>query len=150
MWLTWAFGLVVAGLVSVLILVAIALAVAFPNLPEITDLSDYRPKLPLRVMSSEGQLLAEYGEELSGLVGWKVENLVARVDEFYIAASAPLEKFPGPQEWTHLALAWDETRGIRFFINGKLNIRQFCICRIYTCFHGSFTAFHIKNMRFFS
>jgi penicillin-binding protein 1A len=63
MWLMWAFGLVVAGLVSVLILVAIALAVAFPNLPDITDLSDYRPKLPLRVLSADGELLGEFGEE---------------------------------------------------------------------------------------
>ena len=63
MWLTWAFGLVVAGLVSLLILVAIALAVAFPNLPDITDLSDYRPKLPLRVLSADGELLGEFGEE---------------------------------------------------------------------------------------
>ena len=63
MWLTWAFGLVVAGFVSLLILVAIALAVAFPNLPDITDLSDYRPKLPLRVLSADGELLGEFGEE---------------------------------------------------------------------------------------
>ena len=63
MWLTWAFGLVVAGVVSLLILVAIALAVAFPNLPDITDLSDYRPKLPLRVLSADGELLGEFGEE---------------------------------------------------------------------------------------
>src|SRR5579885_3165547 len=34
-----------------------------------------------------------------------------------VRVSVPLEKFPGPKEWTHLALAWDETRGIRFFIN---------------------------------
>ena len=34
--------------------------------------------------------------------------------------SVPLEKFPDPKEWTHLALAWDEKTGIRFFINGRL------------------------------
>jgi penicillin-binding protein 1A len=43
--------------------IAVALAMAYPNLPEITDLSDYRPKLPLRVYSAEGELLAEFGEE---------------------------------------------------------------------------------------
>ena len=63
MWLVRAFGLALAGLASLLILVAIALAVAFPNLPEITDLSDYRPKLPLRVLSADGELLGEFGEE---------------------------------------------------------------------------------------
>jgi hypothetical protein len=28
--------------------------------------------------------------------------------------------FPKPDEWVHLALSWDETRGIRFYVNGKL------------------------------
>ncbi|MFZ9181914.1 MAG: penicillin-binding protein 1A, partial [Hylemonella sp.] len=42
---------------------AIALATAFPNLPDISDLQDYRPKLPLRVFSAEGVLIGEFGEE---------------------------------------------------------------------------------------
>ena len=37
-----------------------------------------------------------------------------------VRVSVPLEKFPDPQTWTHLALAWDETSGIRFYVNGKL------------------------------
>ena len=53
----------VGGAVAVLILVAIALSVAYPNLPEIDSLVDYRPKLPMRVYSSDGVLLGEYGEE---------------------------------------------------------------------------------------
>jgi penicillin-binding protein 1A len=59
----WAGGLALAGLLSVLIVAAIALAVAFPNLPDISDLQDYRPKLPLRVFSAEGDLIGEFGEE---------------------------------------------------------------------------------------
>jgi hypothetical protein len=34
--------------------------------------------------------------------------------------SVTVQPFPKPDEWTHLALAWDETRGIRFYVNGKL------------------------------
>jgi hypothetical protein len=34
--------------------------------------------------------------------------------------SVPLQPFPRPDEWTHLAISWDETRGIRFYINGRL------------------------------
>lgn len=34
------------------------------------------------------------------------------------------DKFPGPGEWTHLALSWDETEGIRFYVNGELVARQ--------------------------
>ncbi len=66
-WLTrstlWLFGLVAAGAVTVMVLIGIALAVAYPNLPEIGGLMDYRPKLPMRVFSSDGVLLGEYGEE---------------------------------------------------------------------------------------
>ncbi len=59
----WLVGLAIAGFAAVLMVVGVALAMAYPNLPEITALSDYRPKLPLRVFSAEGELLAEFGEE---------------------------------------------------------------------------------------
>jgi penicillin-binding protein 1A len=65
--LLWMSGLVVAGVASVLIVVGIALSVAYPNLPDISDLSDYRPKLPLRIFSVEGDLLGEFGEERRNL-----------------------------------------------------------------------------------
>jgi penicillin-binding protein 1A len=65
--LLWLLGLTAAGAISVLILVGVALAVAFPNLPDISDLSDYRPKLPLRIFSAEGDLLGEFGEERRNL-----------------------------------------------------------------------------------
>jgi len=56
-----------AGLASLVMLIAVALAVAYPNLPEIGDLSDYRPKLPLRIFSTEGTLIGEFGEERRNL-----------------------------------------------------------------------------------
>ncbi len=34
--------------------------------------------------------------------------------------SVTVAPFPPPQRWIHLALAWDETRGIRFFVDGRL------------------------------
>ena len=40
---------------------------AYPNLPDVSDLADYRPKLPLRVYSTEGALLGEFGEERRNL-----------------------------------------------------------------------------------
>ncbi|UZG45054.1 penicillin-binding protein 1A [Caldimonas thermodepolymerans] len=61
--LTWAFGLALAGVAAALMVAAIALAVAYPNLPEISGLMDYRPKLPLRVYSADNVLIGEYGEE---------------------------------------------------------------------------------------
>ncbi|MFM6993333.1 MAG: penicillin-binding protein 1A [Rhodoferax sp.] len=56
-------GVGAAGLVSLLIVVAITMALAYPNLPDISDLEDYHPKLPLRVFSAEGDLIGEFGEE---------------------------------------------------------------------------------------
>ncbi len=56
-------GLAVAAALSLLMLVAVALAVAYPNLPEISGLTDYRPKLPMRIYSADDVLLGEFGEE---------------------------------------------------------------------------------------
>jgi len=56
-------GLLLAGLASLLMVIAIAMAMAYPNLPDVSELLDYRPKLPLRVFSAEGTLIGEFGEE---------------------------------------------------------------------------------------
>ena len=61
--LLWCAGLCLAGALSILIFVGIALSVAYPNLPDISDLSDYRPKLPLRIFASDGTMIGEFGEE---------------------------------------------------------------------------------------
>ena len=63
----WTAGIGLAGVLSLAMVIALALAVAFPNLPDISDLSDYRPKLPLRIFSEEGELLGEFGEERRNL-----------------------------------------------------------------------------------
>ncbi|MGF6526464.1 penicillin-binding protein 1A [Variovorax sp. PvP013] len=63
----WSLGLAAAGVLSLLAVLAVALAVAYPNLPDISELADYRPKLPLRVFSSEGILIGEFGEERRNL-----------------------------------------------------------------------------------
>ncbi|HRA13229.1 MAG TPA: penicillin-binding protein 1A [Giesbergeria sp.] len=63
----WMLGLAAAGALSLALVIAVALAMAYPNLPDISDLADYRPKLPLRVYSAEGALLGEFGEERRNL-----------------------------------------------------------------------------------
>jgi penicillin-binding protein 1A len=69
-WLIWLgrtitgfVGVLIAAALGVLVLVALALAVAYPNLPETSSLTDYRPKLPMRVYSSDGVLIGEFGDE---------------------------------------------------------------------------------------
>ncbi len=63
----WAGGLALAGAASLAAIVGVALAVAYPNLPDVSDLSDYRPKLPLRVYSADHVLIGEFGEERRNL-----------------------------------------------------------------------------------
>ena len=59
----WLTGLAVAGALAMAMVVAVALSMAYPNLPDVSELADYRPKLPLRVYSAEGALIGEFGEE---------------------------------------------------------------------------------------
>ncbi|MEN9891440.1 MAG: penicillin-binding protein [Pseudomonadota bacterium] len=61
--LAWLAGLLASAVLAGALLVGIGLAIAYPNLPDIGGLTDYRPKLPLRVWSSDGVLLGEFGEE---------------------------------------------------------------------------------------
>ena len=63
----WGGGLLLAVVTGVVLFVAVALAVAYPNLPDISDLSDYRPKLPLRVYTADGVMIGEFGEERRNL-----------------------------------------------------------------------------------
>ena len=63
----WAGGLVVAGLMSILMVVGVAMVMAYPQLPDISDLADYRPKLQLRVYTADGVLMGEFGEERRNL-----------------------------------------------------------------------------------
>ncbi|PUE24716.1 penicillin-binding protein [Limnohabitans sp. JirII-29] len=69
--LLWAFGIAAAGLLMVALLVGLALAMAYPQLPDVSDLSDYRPKLSMRVYSVEGTQIGEFGEERRNLTPFK-------------------------------------------------------------------------------
>ncbi len=65
--LVWLLGLGLAGALAAVLVLGVGLAMAYPNLPDVSELADYRPKLPLRVYSSEGALLGEFGEERRNL-----------------------------------------------------------------------------------
>ena len=76
----------VAGAVGLVLFLAIALSVAYPNLPDISALSDYRPKLPLRVYSADGVMIGEFGEERRNLTPIKdipqvMKNAVLAVED---------------------------------------------------------------------
>jgi penicillin-binding protein 1A len=69
--LLWAFGFVAASGVIIALLIGVALAMAYPQLPDVTELSDYRPKLSMRVFSAEGTQIGEFGEERRNLMPFK-------------------------------------------------------------------------------
>ncbi|CAN7143310.1 penicillin-binding protein 1A [Variovorax paradoxus] len=51
------------GALVLLVAAVVAVASIYPRLPDISELADYRPKLPLRVYTVEGTLIGEFGEE---------------------------------------------------------------------------------------
>jgi len=62
-WWHYALALVLSlGLVSVA-LAGLAAALIYPNLPPLEALTDYKPKLPLRIYTADGALMGEFGEE---------------------------------------------------------------------------------------
>ena len=50
------------------LLLGFMLAIAYPNLPAIDSLTDYRPKIPLRIFSADNVLIGEFGEERRNMV----------------------------------------------------------------------------------
>ncbi len=66
--LWWAGGIAATLALAGLCAIGVAIAIITPNLPDVSELSDYRPKLPLRVYSADGALIGEFGEERRNLV----------------------------------------------------------------------------------
>ena len=58
-----------AAVVSALALIVLVLT--YPNLPSLEVLTDYRPKIPLRVYTSDGFLIGEFGEERRAVVAYR-------------------------------------------------------------------------------
>ncbi len=67
-WLAWAAAIGGGGIAALLLAVGIGLAAAYPNLPDVVELADYRPKLPLRIYANDGELIGEFGEERRNLL----------------------------------------------------------------------------------
>jgi penicillin-binding protein 1A len=60
---------VLAGLAATSVLVVgLVIALAFPNLPSLQALTEYKPKVPLRVYSAEGVMIGEFGEERRAVI----------------------------------------------------------------------------------
>jgi penicillin-binding protein 1A len=83
--------LIIAGLIAMGIAIGlIILVLAYPNLPSLEVLTDYRPKIPLRIFTADGYLIGEFGEERRAVVSigevpavMKHAILSAEDDRFY-------------------------------------------------------------------
>jgi len=83
--------LLLAGLGAVAgLLLGFMILLAYPHLPSLEVLTDYRPKIPLRIYSAEGVLMAEFGEERRAVVAigevpdiMKQAILAAEDERFY-------------------------------------------------------------------
>ena len=77
------------ALIGALLLVFM-LTLAYPHLPALDTLTDYRPKIPMRIMSADNVLLGEFGEERRNVAHikdipelMKQAVLTAEDDRFY-------------------------------------------------------------------
>jgi penicillin-binding protein 1A len=61
--------LFLAGLALIgIALLAIIVVLAYPQLPSLEVLTDYQPKIPLRIYTADGHLIGEFGEERRAFV----------------------------------------------------------------------------------
>jgi penicillin-binding protein, 1A family len=84
-------GILFAGLgLCGVLLVGMALALAWPNLPDLHAMTDYRPRVPLRIYTADKVLIGEFGEERRNVLRFheipdvmKSAVLAAEDDRFY-------------------------------------------------------------------
>ena len=73
-------GLLAAGIAIAIIV----LVLAYPNLPPLDVLTDYRPKIPLRIYTADGFLIGEFGEERRAVV--TIQDVPAIMKQAIISA----------------------------------------------------------------
>ena len=67
-WVALALAALIGSGTIVVAGVAVFAIIAWPKLPSIELLSEYKPKLPLQIFTADGELLAEYGQERRSFV----------------------------------------------------------------------------------
>src|SRR5687767_10168680 len=65
---TLPLGILLALVVAGLLTAGLVIALAYPNLPSLQALTEYQPKIPLRIYTAEGVLIGEFGEERRAVV----------------------------------------------------------------------------------
>jgi len=82
----WAFPLVLvtAAALAFALVFVFAAVIVYPSLPSLDVLTDYQPKVPLRIYSIEGRLIGEFGEERRAVV--KIDAVPKAMRDAILAA----------------------------------------------------------------
>jgi penicillin-binding protein 1A len=83
-WWHYALALVISLGVVGTALAGLAAALIYPNLPPLEALTDYKPKLPLRVYTADGDLIGEFGEERRAFIS--IDKVPVYMKQAIIAA----------------------------------------------------------------
>ena len=105
-WLLYPLAALLALAVIGLATLAVICLLAWPNLPSLETLTDYRPRIPMRVYTADGHLISEFGEERRTVV--KIQDVPAHLRQALLAAED--QKF-----YEHSGV--DITSFMRAFIN---------------------------------
>jgi penicillin-binding protein 1A len=82
-WWQFLILFVVAGVLTISALSLLAFSLVYPSLPSLEALTDYKPKLPLRVYSADGYLISEFGEERRAFI--KVDQVPKNLKDAVLA-----------------------------------------------------------------
>jgi penicillin-binding protein 1A len=74
---------VLVGGLTLSALTALAITLIYPTLPSLDALTNYQPKLPLRVYSADGYLISEFGEERRAFV--KIDRVPKNLKDAVLA-----------------------------------------------------------------
>ncbi len=74
---------IIVGGLTITALTALAVTLVYPTLPSLEALTNYKPKLPLRIYSADGYLISEFGEERRAFV--KIENVPKNLKDAVLA-----------------------------------------------------------------
>jgi len=83
-WIILPISLLAGTAIAVLALLGIMLVLAYPRLPAIDILTDYHPKIPLRIYTADGHLIGEFGEERRHFV--RIQDVPETMKQAILAA----------------------------------------------------------------
>jgi penicillin-binding protein 1A len=83
-WILYPVLLLSGAALVVAALLGIVAILAYPQLPSLEALTDYRPKIPLRVYTADGYLIGEFGEERRALIA--IQDVPATMKQAILAA----------------------------------------------------------------